>query len=62
MRAWSSLGSTGVGLLDLQPLFPQSPTLDVQNPMEIRYPEEGAGPGIFRTELGDQRQPSKYGY
>ncbi|XP_031201068.1 transmembrane protease serine 5 isoform X5 [Mastomys coucha] len=25
--------------------------------MEIRYAEEGSGPGIFRTELGDQRQP-----
>uniref|UniRef100_E9Q862 Transmembrane protease, serine 5 (spinesin) n=1 Tax=Mus musculus TaxID=10090 RepID=E9Q862_MOUSE len=33
-----------------------SPTLDDQSPMEIRCTEEGAGPGIFRMELGDQRQ------
>lgn len=59
MRAGFSFGSPGVGMLDFQQLFLQSPTLDDQGPMAVRCTEEGPGPGIFGTELGDQRQPSR---
>ncbi|XP_060229376.1 transmembrane protease serine 5 isoform X2 [Meriones unguiculatus] len=34
-----------------------SPTLDDHGPMETWCTEEGPGPGIFRTQLGDQQEP-----